>query len=181
MATDWLSAPTVSHEIPDCSDLPLHRQMLLFHRTLDICLREGSELVLLLEDDLVFNVHLRHNLMAWRPLRRLGAGEHFFASLFNPGTRLTEVNPSLAYAEIPPESASGSQALLISRRTVAYLTTCWGMLPAMHADLKLAKLAARVGPLLCHVPSLVQHVGFESVWGGPFSAACDFDRSWRAP
>jgi hypothetical protein len=31
-----------------------------------------------------------------------------------------------------------------------------------------------------HRPSLVQHLGVESAWGGGFHQACDFDRIWRA-
>jgi hypothetical protein len=79
------------------------------------------------------------------------------------------------------KGAFGSQALLISPSTARYLVTCWGVEPGPHADLKLARLAARVCPLVYHLPSLVQHVGVQSLWGGPFHSAADFDKDWRSP
>jgi hypothetical protein len=35
--------------------------------------------------------------------------------------------------------------------------------------------------LYYHVPSLVQHVGKKSVWGGFFHQAADYDPLWKAP
>jgi hypothetical protein len=154
--------------------------MLLVHRTLDLAFRDGSEFVLLLEDDLIFNKHLRHNLVNWQPLRTACGSDHFFATLFNPAATVARGDCRLRHAEVQPASARGAQALVLSHRTLGYLVTCWGMLPAMHADVKMAKLAGRVCRIFRHVPSLVQHVGLESVWGGPFIAAADFNKHWKA-
>jgi hypothetical protein len=180
MCTDWRQLPVVCLETPELSEAPLYRLMMLTHSVLERAAVDEAEFVLLLEDDLIFNVHVRHNLANWQPLRRLGRDEHFFASLLNLSTVFKRVDSQFNYAEVHPNSFCGSQALIISRRTAAYLAACWGMLPAMHADVKMARLAARVCPLISHVPSLVQHVGFASVWGGPFMAADDFNRSWKA-
>jgi hypothetical protein len=46
----------------------------------------------------------------------------------------------------------------------------------------MARLAGRLDrPLYYHVPSLVQHVGKKSVWGGFFHQAADYDPLWKAP
>jgi hypothetical protein len=48
-------------------------------------------------------------------------------------------------------------------------------------DIKISRLAGRLKrQVLYHCPSLVQHVGKSSVWGGPFHQARDFNRHWKA-
>jgi len=179
--TDWPQTPVLILEDPASSEIPLWRQMSLAHAVLTRALREGADIILMLEDDLIFNAHLRHNIEHWAPLRRLAsAGHHFFGSLFRPCTALKTVDTTLAYGEADGNRAQGSQALLISRATVSYLVGSWGSYPATHVDLKLARLAARVCSIVYHVPSLVQHVGVESVWGGRFIAAPDFEPEWKA-
>jgi hypothetical protein len=178
VSTDWRQEPIVCREDPTW-ELPLHRHMALVRRTLELARRGGSELILLLEDDVVFNRHLRHNLESWHPVRSRRPGDHFFASLFNPGVRFVERKPGLAYGRALPESVYGAQALLISQETAHFLVSCWGAYPAVHADIKLARLAALVCPILFHMPSLVQHVGVQSLWGGRFLSADDYDAEWR--
>jgi hypothetical protein len=47
-------------------------------------------------------------------------------------------------------------------------------------DIKMSRLAAKIGkPIYYHSPSLVQHVGQASVWGGSFHQSADFDADWR--
>src|SRR5215472_15343448 len=159
--TDWNEPPIV--ELDDLSsELPLERQLLLVLRILRRAVSDHAELILLLEDDLSFNRYLRHNIDAWYPLKHFRQGQHFFASLFNPGVAFSKLCPELAYAEACPLSVLGSQALLFSRATAQYMITYWGIEAAAHADVKLRSLAARVCPLFYHVPSLVQHVGLAS-------------------
>lgn len=178
-ATDWNDPPIVELDDPSL-ELPLERELLLVLKILRRAVSEQAELILLLEDDLTFNKHLRYNLEAWYPLRKLGRGQHFFATLFNPGVTFHKFLPALAYGEACPQSMLGSQALLIANATARYMVTCWGVETALHTDLKLRSLAARVCPLFYHLPSLVQHVGRESTWGGPFRCSDDFDRHWKA-
>jgi hypothetical protein len=48
-------------------------------------------------------------------------------------------------------------------------------------DIRILSLAKRMGkPVFYHAPSLVQHIGAKSTWGGGFHKAFDFDPSWRA-
>ncbi len=146
-------------------------------RALKAGLAAGADYVLFLEDDLAFNLRLRENLRAWSPLqeRRMPV-----LSLFNPG--LPELAWDLAHHAMlaDPNRVFGSQALLISRHAVPHLLEHWfdGPVPL---DLKIGWLAARLGqPVAYHCPSLVQHVGRKSTWGGAFYGASDFRRSWRA-
>jgi hypothetical protein len=177
--TDWNDSTIV--ELDDSSsELPLERQLSLVLRILRRAVSEQAEMILLLEDDLIFNKHFRHNLEAWYPLRQFKRGQYFFGSLFNPGVTFQKIFPALAYGEALPESVLGSQALLLSYATARYMVTCWGVEAAAHADVKLRSLAARVCQLFYHVPSLVQHVGHGSTWGGPFRGSSDFDRHWRS-
>jgi hypothetical protein len=49
-------------------------------------------------------------------------------------------------------------------------------------DIKMSRLAARLGPIYYHLPSLVQHVGVKSTWtdDSRFHDTKSFDRDWRA-
>jgi hypothetical protein len=179
-SSGWAEDPVVCLEDPECK-LPLHRHMMLVRTTLELARRNSdAEMILLLEDDVIFNRRFKHNLEAWEPLRAHRPGNHFFASLFNPGVRFLRFDPALACAEAQPDSVCGAQALLIDRQTAHLFATCWGVIPALHADIKLARLAALVCPILYHVPSLVQHIGLESRWNGPFLSANDFEAEWLA-
>jgi hypothetical protein len=178
-ATDWKGNLVVEFEDP-VVEVPLHRHTILVRRILHKSRRNGDEIFLLLEDDLDFNLHLVHNLAAWNPLKKFTSGQHFFASLCNLGVPAQRTFRELAYSEARPEAAFGSQALLLSRFTVNYLLTCWGVEPGPHADVKMLRLAGRVGPIYYSIPSLVQHVGRPSLWGGPFYDAADFDKNWKA-
>lgn len=179
-STDWADTPLVVWDDPT-HDTAQERQNALVHRILQLAVSDSAEMMLLLEDDLNFNRHIQHNLSVWYPLRSLSRDQHFFASLYHPsGIRLLEHSQFQNYATVDVSSVSGSQALLVSLKTVRYMLTCWGVEPGPHIDLKLARLAARVCPLTYHIPSLVQHVGYESVWGGPYSSSTDFDRDWMS-
>jgi hypothetical protein len=147
-------------------------------RLLEEALAHDAELVLFLEDDLVFNRHLRHNLECWSPLAEAGAG-HFFASLYNPSVTARSRDPGRAFFVAEPECVYGSQALLLARMTVRHAVERWHEVPGMQ-DVKLSRLAAPFCSLYYHAPSLVQHVGLVSSWGGPYHEARDYDADWRA-
>jgi hypothetical protein len=178
-ATDWKGTVTVVFDDPTLS-VPLERHAQLVRRVLRRGAENDEEMFLFLEDDLDFNLHLIHNLTTWWPLQQFSHGQHFFASMCNLGIPFRKSRPELAYGEADPHVAFGSQALLISKATARYFITCWGVEPGPHADVKLLRLAARVVPVLYHLPSLVQHVGIPSMWGGPFHEAPDFDKNWRS-
>jgi hypothetical protein len=140
----------------------------------------GHELILFLEDDLEFNVSLRHNLERWYPLARRLPGGHFFGSLYNPGVGLLKRSPKLSFAVANPNGVFGSQAFLIATATARYITENWASVIGMQ-DIKMSRLAARLCPIYYHDPSLVQHVGAVSAWGGRYHSARDFDALWISP
>ena len=131
--------------------------------------------LLFLEDDLAFNRHLRHNLLSWRPLQQGGVQ---LAGLYNPGVRSLRDLNSLHYFVADPNAVYGSQAFLIERGCARFLVDHFHEVEGMQ-DIRFPLLAARRGPIFYHAPSLVQHVGVESVWGGPFHQAADFDPEFR--
>ncbi len=142
-------------------------------------IEEQAEFVLFLEDDLEFNRHLRHNLAVWLPLRQVLPGGHFFASLYNPNVHELSRDRAHAFFVADPEAVYGSQAMLLARVTAWHILDHWGEVPGM-ADIKMSRLAAQVGPIYYHVPSLVQHAQCPSVWGGTQHCAPDYGAHWKA-
>jgi len=119
-----------------------------------------SHFVLFLEDDLRFNRHLRHNLVRWLEDWHAIPERHFFATLFNPsgasiGTKLNRTT------FLDAKCAFGGQALLFSSSTARHLLDNWDRCEGLH-DFRMSKLAALLGPIYCHSPSLVQHVSVPS-------------------
>lgn len=137
----------------------------------------GADYLLFLEDDLDFNVHLRYNLEHWQPLKRR---QITLAGLYNPSLRESACDVARNALVVEPHCIFGSQALLLSRATVNYVVRNWNRIRGMQ-DIRISRLAGRLNrPILYHCPSLVQHVGTESVWGGPFHQAGDFHPFWKA-
>jgi hypothetical protein len=173
--TDWDGEVVVVVDATDCARRQERQERTALRLLAEALGRPGWDYLLFLEDDLAFNRHLRHNLERWRPL----ADGAPLASLYNPGVWPREQFPARRCFVAEPETVYGSQALLIERGCAAYIADHFGEVPGMQ-DIKFSRLAARRGPLYYHAPSLVQHVGARSVWGGPFHQAADFDASFRA-
>jgi hypothetical protein len=145
---------------------------------LEAFLADDFDFVLFLEDDLEFNHFIRHNVLHWSPVLDRSVT---LASLYNPGVQSVFRNANRHFFEAHPHCVYGSQAFLISRLTVEYLLRRWEGIAA-PLDIRLSRLAAQLQrPLYYHVPSLVQHVGRNSGWGGRFHQAVDFDPEWRTP
>ncbi|MFO1486845.1 MAG: glycosyltransferase family 9 protein [Verrucomicrobiota bacterium] len=174
--TDWNDAPLI--QMDDQQDgSPVQRQLRSTFQVLKAALERRPDYILFLEDDLQFNRHLRHNLLRWTPLRsRLLA----LASLYNPGIRELQCDVEHSLRIMHPRSVYGSQAFLLSRPTTGYLLENWHQ-GGSGQDLKIARLVGRRRqPIFYHAPSLVQHVGRRSIWGGQFHQARDFDPEWKA-
>jgi hypothetical protein len=172
--TDWKGEPCV---ILDCSDHPDRRVRMVeaCRRLLETALGSVSwDYFLFLEDDVELNIHLRHNLESWWPIRH---GQVRLASLYNPGVRFLAQGTACAAAD--PGTVYGSQAMLFSRCCAAYVLKNYDQAIGMQ-DIRFSRLAERLGPIYYHTPSLVQHVGRDSVWGGLFHEAADFDPRFRA-
>jgi hypothetical protein len=141
-------------------------------------LKLETQFILFLEDDLAFNAHLFHNLTQWRPLR---SGSLGMASLYNPTIHQMELSHAEHWFKADAGAVYGSQAFLFSTDTARFIAEHWHEVEGMQ-DIKMSRLAARGGwPIYYYSPSLVQHIGKMSTWGGGYHYAPDFDPHFKAP
>ncbi|MEO8352622.1 MAG: hypothetical protein ABI680_12870, partial [Chthoniobacteraceae bacterium] len=76
-------------------------------------LSSEADTFLICEDDLRFNLHLRHNLRTWPPLAR---GDFALGSLYNPGaTGRPGAQSGDTALLVEPELAIGAQARVFTR------------------------------------------------------------------
>ncbi len=175
-ATDWVEPVHVQMDVSTKE----RRQDRIEETSLEAvrhAANNDADYILFLEDDVEFNRYLRHNLEVWWPLR---TGQLHFGSLYNPNIRELRRDSANNYFEADPEAVYGSQAFLVSRAAAAFMVVHWWEIVGMQ-DIKMSRLAAQMeSPLYYHTPSLVQHVGTESVWGGGFHQAEDYQAEWKA-
>ncbi len=176
--TDWGDAPVLLQlDDPSVSADPRERQQRASLALLRQFLGGNAPYLLFLEDDLDFNRFIRHNLEQWPLFLRR---EIQLAGLYNPGLLETACDLVNRAYLIAPDRIYGSQALLISRAAARYCVDHWDEVEGMQ-DIRISRLAGRFRPpVFYHSPSLVQHVGASSTWGGAFHEASDFDPLWRA-
>lgn len=175
-ATDWNGDPFHLQVDSGTEADPRRRQTRCAFLALEAALKRQADYVLFLEDDLDFNRHLRHNLYSWAPLRERRVA---LASLYNPGVRELGYDIPHRARLVRPNVVFGSQALLLSREALGRVVKEWRREPGMQ-DIRISRLAGRLGgPVFYHAPSLVQHIGQQSTWGGGFHQAVDFDASWK--
>jgi ADP-heptose:LPS heptosyltransferase len=175
--TDWADLPLHIHLDTPNGETPAQRQVRSSYLALQKSLDCRADYILFLEDDLDFNRHIRHNLYAWGPVKGRTAS---LASLYNPRVREKACDLRHNARIVEAKAAFGSQALLLSKEMAAYIVRRWNTVPG-YQDIKISRLAGRLGnPIFYHAPSLVQHVGARSTWGGGFHQAPDYDPFWRA-
>ncbi len=178
VATDWGEDAIVVVDQTTHERLQ-ERQTETSLRLMERALEEAPEFFLFLEDDLDFNANLRHNLEHWFPLAQSHPGGHFFASIYNPIVRALDRDDDNNFFIADPSSVYGSQAFVISHATARHIVDQWETHIGMQ-DIKMSRLAAQVTPIYYHCPSLVQHIGVESAWGGSYHQAPDFQNQWKA-
>ncbi len=176
--TDWGGEPVHvvidQHESQD----PKERQTATALSALRWGLDSDAEYLLFLEDDLSFNRHIRHNLNHWNPLRNRTIT---LAGLYNPHLGESACDPANQALILNPNRIFGSQAFLISKPTIDCIVRNWDRVQGMQ-DIRISRLAGLLKrPIVYHCPSLVQHVGTKSVWGGWYHYASDYERHWKAP
>jgi hypothetical protein len=152
-----------------------------FLRVLSAAAESDADFTLLLEDDIEPNRHLRHNLERWPPLRAAAAGagdRPFLGSLYRCCQPVLWANRRERFLIGVPESFWGGQALVVSRATARHALQRWTAGLCAH-DGQIPVLAAQLGPIYFHRPSLVQHRTVASTWGNGVHVAADFDREFR--
>ncbi len=175
--TDWADLPLKILLDPETAADRGPRIVRQFLHAQQQFLDSPAEYLLLLEDDLIFNQHLRHNLESWPPCRNR---ELALASLYNPGLHEIAFDVDSHAIAVAPECVYGSQAFLLSRPAVEHILRAWSSV-SLPGDLRMVRLASQLGyPTYYHAPSLVQHRHTPSTWGGTPHQAADFDPAWRA-
>ncbi|MGO8698727.1 MAG: glycosyltransferase family 9 protein [Limisphaerales bacterium] len=175
--TDWGDLPLHIHFDSPADGNGEQRQAQSSYLALRKSLDCQADYILFLEDDLDFNRHIRHNLCHWDPIRR---GAVTLAGLYNPRLCVRACDLKSNARIIDPNFAFGSQALLLSKETAAYVVRRWNDILGLQ-DTKIYRLAGCLRkPVFYHAPSLVQHIGARSTWGGGFHQAFDFDPVWKA-
>jgi hypothetical protein len=139
----------------------------------------SADLVLAMEDDLDFNHYLRENLTSWPRLAGIDRTQPFFGSLYNPGFEPMHTWIDGRCHIMHPEMCWGAQTYVVSPAMARYFLATWDDVMA-EPDIRMPRLAARLVPIYYHRPSLVEHVGVVSTWGGRRHRAVDFERDWRA-
>ncbi|MSO79138.1 MAG: hypothetical protein EXQ79_05975 [Acidimicrobiia bacterium] len=177
-ATDWGTPPVVVLDRGLREPKVNKRIAAAARELLQLAVAGDADVFLVLEDDLEFNRFLRHNLECWKPLVDHVEGEPFFASLYNPNV-VPAASPTgtAAYAVADPDKVYGSQAFLISVATGRWVLEHWD---AGAHDIMWPRLAAQRSPVLYHQPSLIEHRGVPSTWGGPQHQAVDYSSDWKA-
>lgn len=150
----------------------------------DLALLEQWPWTLYLEDDIEFGKWFEHNLAQWTvPLDRPDCA---LASLWR-----CSIVPSHTqgpdWETVQAEHWCGAQALLIPLPTIAHLVSTWD-LPEYQihaADCRAIRLAAKIGRIYCHVPSLVEHRGDKSTWApnrrpDEVFHSANYDPEWKA-
>jgi hypothetical protein len=185
--TDWPWGCRVVVDELDESDkdgeevgmIRVQRAAQTYKRVLEETIRDGLDFSLYVEDDVLFNVHLWHNLLHWSAL-----DDVTLASLYNPGIAGLSISPKKHCNIAIPENIYGSQCFLVSRECAFFMLENWHCIPPdyMFLDRSLPRLAGMMGrPIYYHRPSLVQHDdGVSSSWPyqWPKHFAVDFDESF---
>jgi hypothetical protein len=178
--TDWGPPPTV---VIDAGTAPTAEARIVDtgRRVLARAVDEADgddDVVLVCEDDVIFNRSIRHNLERWGPIVDRRPDRQLFGSLYNPNVVAPDPDGESAVVA-DPRNFYGTQAVVMSVVTARSLLEQWNDGPG-PLDLRISRLAARWSPVWFHRPSLVQHREIVSTWGGVAHFAVDFSPDWRA-
>jgi len=175
--SDWSNVGIEVSQFEDFSLEPKSRGIENCRRTLQKGFKSGAEYILFCEDDICFNRHIRHNLENWKPFNRQ---EINLATLYNPGVSPLAASFKEHFLIAAPSTVYGSQCLLISRWMAGRILRQWDESQGGQ-DTIITHIAARMSePIFVHSPSLIQHSGRKSTWGGWFHRSRDFDPNWKA-
>lgn len=176
-ATDWPETwPVIVSRDEAVDGTRQHRQQMNALSALRACIELEPQFILFLEDDVAFNAHLCHNLTHWHPLRNGSIG---MGSLYNPTISEMERSAAQHWFKADAGAVYGSQAFVFSLETARFVAAHWHEIEGMQ-DIKMSRLATRGGwQIHYYTPSLVQHIGRESTWGGHYHYAPDFDPRFK--
>ncbi|MGC4070203.1 MAG: hypothetical protein QM784_37195 [Polyangiaceae bacterium] len=178
-SSDWTDIPTLILD-ESTGEPSLARIQHNWRRALAQAARATTELVLLLEDDLVFCRHLARNLFSWPILHGQHPGRALYGSLYDPGHSFLRKSDTERYRAIHPCAMWGSQAIVMTPQTARFIDQNWDS-GKENCDLRMPRLVSSITTIYAHVPSLVEHADAPTTWGGFTHRALEFDPEWLAP
>lgn len=132
-------------------------------RLLQLAAKDDWDFMIFMEDDIIVNKHIWHNLQTWKKLLCLK-----IATLYNQDEK-----PFLDQWQL-----GGSQAIMIRRDQLDVVLEAWeNDFGGEMQDLRIYR-SINV-PVANHLPNLVQHQPCKSTWGGPFHDSPTFDLEWK--
>jgi len=140
---------------------------------LTLGVRTGADFLLYLENDVIVNRHLWHNLQSYPNLQHCSLMTLY--GCIHPYSQTSE-NVRIVH----PDHSWGAQGILLSRSTAEHCISHWEHVSQFaFADLRLFHLAGELGANEMHAPSIVQHTGRDGATS--FHEVSDFDPDWRRP
>jgi len=140
------------------------------HRALSQLLRKtDADYILFFEDDLRVNRSFSDNLLHWPMLQ---SKRFAVACLSNAAIEPLAADVPNRAIVADPGTISGKQPFVISRSAARFIVQHWDEIEG-PPSVRIAALASRIGPFLCHVPSLVEQVELPSCY------ASDYDPTWH--
>lgn len=172
-STDWVGKPLVVHDTFRLKDKG--RSMTDNGRhALTLALAHDWDYLVYCEDDVLFNIHLHHNLQHWSALRE----PDFLCGMLYQGDPLTLVGKDYALTDATHQG--GSQGVVIKRSWLPTLLKQWNSIGGL-VDMRIYKNYRKIQQYLyVHCPNLVQHQTAESTWGGNKHTSPTFDSLWKA-
>lgn len=158
--TDWGQTPVVVLDDGQ-GRTRLERITRTWRRALEQAAYCGRELVLLLEDDVRFDRHIRKKLEAFAPLR--DRGRYLFASLYDNSHPLFHARSGPGWATGPSEFFWGLQAVVTTPETARAILARWDTVQVAYPDERVGRLASALTEIVYVRPGLVRHVG-ASTW-----------------
>jgi hypothetical protein len=152
------------------------RQTIASLEAIKVALSLNSKYVVFMEDDLIFNKFIKHNILNWMPIKNEILN---FGSLYTPNNNRCSIEDGKNWYIADCLKLYGSQFFIMSRLAAQWSIDHWNKIEGMQ-DIKLTRLA-RGKPIYYYDPSLVQHRETPSVWGGISHKSADFDEYWKHP
>lgn len=175
--TDWNDEPRVFATCRDDYYHGIHDA----HLALQWFLTEtNSDFLLFIEDDIIFNRHLRWNIEHWSPILD---GTLVLGSLYNPQHHNVDGILDSKHPDYYLKSGIcwGCQAYLLSRDAVSTVLSLWNTNPFPWVDYRITEAISSRGHLFhYHKPSLVEHRESESLVGNKSHRSIDFDPTWKS-
>jgi len=177
---DWDVEVILDHEYIGSKDInkipPTTRQLIASFNAINVAVKKNKPLIVFMEDDLIFNKHIKHNILNWYPVKSSILN---FGSLYTPKNNRCSVEDGEFWYKADCLKLYGSQFYIMSREAAKWAVKNWNTIEGLQ-DIRLTRLA-KGKAIYYHAPSLVEHREVPSSWGGVNHRSHDFDEFWKHP